>query len=221
MMMGLEGKHRQKPLGKRWKELIRQSSSMVSFKFLSVREDKTLAFMQSFNIAREHYVVARVCLQQRPTGIVYSGCLLAEQCVEMFVKAILHLDHKSMDIHYLPKLLERGEANIPYFQVLLTDPKLSYFIQNLMLVNSKMRFGEEGFDVEQQELTQVLDEVAFNLHGIYLQTIGAPGKAPLYVPHSMKEVFLRDNKYFSEEDTTDNPLATMSLGVKLPEFPPK
>ena len=99
----------------------------------------------TFCIAREHYVTARVCLQQNPIGIVYSGYFLAQQCVEMFVKAILYLDDKSKDIHYLPKLLERGKGKDAYFDKLLTDPKLSYFTQNLTLVNKKMRFGEAGF----------------------------------------------------------------------------
>ena len=53
----------------------------------------------------------------------------------------------------------------------MTDPKLSYFTQNLTLVNTKMRFGEAGFDVDQQELTQVVDEVAFNLHKAYLDIL--------------------------------------------------
>ena len=76
------------------------------------------------------------------------------------MKSILHLDHKSKDIHYLPKLLERRKREVAYFNKLLTDPKLSYFIQNLSLVNTKMRFGEARFAVRQGELSQVLDEVA-------------------------------------------------------------
>lgn len=185
---------------------------MTNFKFLTVHEDKTsLAFLFTFHIAREHYVTARVCLQQSPIGIVHSGCLLAQQCVEMFVKAILHLDHKSKDIHYLPKLLERGKGKIAYFDKLLTDPKLSYFIRNLSLVYTKMRFGEAGFDVEQQELTQVLDEVAFNLDKSYHEIMKTKEKLAIYVPDRMKEAFLCNNKYFGENDISNDVMASMPM----------
>ncbi len=140
----------------------------------------------------------------------------------MFVKAILHLDYRSKDIHYLPKLLERGKGTIPYFEKLLTDPKLSYFIQNLTLVNAKMRFGEAGAEIEQQEITQVLDEVVFNLHKTYLETIkAAANPSPLYVPDELKAAFLRNNKYFGKKDISNHPLAGLTFGVKLPEFHPK
>ncbi len=38
--------------------------------------DETLAFLQLFGIALQHYVTARVALQN---GFVYPGCLLAQQ----------------------------------------------------------------------------------------------------------------------------------------------
>jgi len=184
---------------------------MAEFKFLTIQNQKTpLTFLFAFQIAREHYVGARICLQQSPIGIVRSGCLLAQQCVEMFVKAILHLDHKSADIHYLPKLLERGKAKTAYFDKLLTDQKLRYFIENLTLVNARMRFGEGGFTVEQQELTQILDEVAFNLNKTYLDMIKSK-HAPLYVPDALKETFLRGNKYFTEAAISNDTLAAIPL----------
>lgn len=184
---------------------------MSSFNFLTIKESKILAFLQSFHIAREHYVAARVCLQQSPIGMSYPSCLLAQQSVEMFVKVILHLDHKSMDIHYLPKLLERGKGKVAYFDKLLNDPKLFYFIQNLTLVNTKMRFGEAAFGLKQNELIQVLDEVAFNLHKSYLESMKHEGQIPLYVPDAMREAFLRDNKYFGEKDISNDIMATVPL----------
>jgi HEPN domain-containing protein len=91
-----------------------------------------------------------------------SGCLLAGQTVELYVKALLRLKHKSKDIHYLPKLLTRGRQYFPYFNDLLTEPKLSYFIQNLTLVYTAMRFGEGRSNVKNAEVIQVLDEVVYN-----------------------------------------------------------
>lgn len=182
---------------------------MSSFDFLTIHKQKTpVTFMLSWHIAREHYVVARVSLQQ---GMTYPSCLLAQQSVEMFVKAILHLDHKSKDIHYLPKLLERGKGKVTYFDKLLKDPKLSYFIQNLTLVNTKMRFGEVGFTIKSDELVQVLDEVAFNLDKSYREIIKHKEKCPFYVPDSMKEAFLRHNKYFSGKDISNDFMASTPL----------
>lgn len=182
---------------------------MANFDFLTIHKDKTLAFMQAWYVARENYVAARVCFQQKPIGIAYSGCLLAEQCVEMFIKAILHVDHKSTDVHYLPKLLDRGKGKIAYFDKLLTDPKLSYFIENLLLVYNKMRFGEAGFTVKQDELIQVLDEVAFNLNESYLAVMENKDKPPLYVPDAMREAFLCNNKFFGENDISNELMASM------------
>ena len=121
----------------------------------------------------------------------------------MFVKAILTLDHRSTDIHYLQKLLARGKG-IPYFSELLTNPKLSYFIENLNLVHAKMRFGEAGFGVKQQELIQVLDEVAFNLNKTYLNMMKCKDAHPFYVPDALKESFLHDNKFFRDNDISNN-----------------
>ena len=142
--------------------------------------------------------------------MVQSGCLLAEQSVEMFVKAILHLNHKSKDIHYLPTLLERGKEKVPYFNKLLNDPKLSYFIQNLTLVYTNMRFGESTFSVNEDELIQVLDEVAFKLDKSYREIINRE-PCPLYVPDTLKEVFLRGNSYFDEKSTSNNFRASIPL----------
>jgi len=183
---------------------------MSSYKFLTIAKTKEI-FPLSFHIAREHYVAARTCLQQSPYGLVYPGCLLTEQCVEMYVKAILQLYHKSRDIHYLPKLLKRGEKSVPYFGKLLTDTKLRYFIQNLSLVNSAMRFGEARFEVETDELIQVLDEVVYNLDRAYLQIMRNNQNPPFYVPDGMKDAFLQKNNYFRENDLSSNFMASMPL----------
>jgi len=182
---------------------------MSSFTFLTIKEEKTpITFMLAWHIAREHYVVARVSLQQ---GMTYPSCLLAQQSVEMFVKAILHLGHKSKGIHYLPELLERGKGKVPYFDKLMDDPKLSYFIRNLTLVNTKMRFGEAGFNIKSDELIEVLDEVAFNLDKSYREIIKHNGECPFYVPEAMKEAFLSHNKYFGEKDISNYFMARVPL----------
>jgi HEPN domain-containing protein len=182
---------------------------MSSFDFLTIQTNKTpIAFMLSWHIAREHYVVARVSLQQ---GMTYPSCLLAQQSVEMFVKAILHLDHKSKVSHDLLELLKLGKEKVAYFDKLLTDPKLFYFIRNLAPVYFKMRFGEVGFTIKSDELVQVLDEVAFNLDKSYREIMKNEEKCPFYVPDAMKEAFLRDNEYFSEKDISNNFMATVPM----------
>jgi HEPN domain-containing protein len=202
---------------------------LSNFDFLTIEKTKTpIPFLLSWHIARQNYVAARVSLQQ---GLTDSGCLLAEQSVEMFVKAILHLQSNSEEAHYLVKLLKRGNGKIPYFDKLLTEPKLLYFIENLNLAYNIMRFGEGKSSVKNPELIQVLDEVAFNLDKTYresarghvvqrvsvtikdgVQNTSYEAKAtPLYVPDAMKEAFLRDNKYFSEQDISNNFMAKVPL----------
>jgi HEPN domain-containing protein len=203
---------------------------MSSFNFLTVQKGKTpIIFLLAWHIAREHYVMARVSFIQ---GMIYPSCLLAEQSVEMFVKAILHLDHKSKDVHYLPYLLQRRKGKVAYFDKLLNDERLFSFVKSLSLAYSKMRFGEVGFSINVKELCLALDEVVFNLDKLYRETsqshivqrVRATLKdgvttssyehpeCPLYVPTAMKEAFLRDNKYFGEKDISDNFMA----GVPLP-----
>jgi HEPN domain-containing protein len=166
--------------------------------------------MLSWHIARENYVVSRFCLKQ---GLTYSGCLLAEQSVEMYIKAIYHLYNKCKDIHYLPKLLENGKEKVPYFNKLLNDPKLAYFIKNLWLVYKHTRFGETGFKIEADEVIQVLDEVVYNLDRSYQEIVSPTDKeiSPLYVPNSMKTEFLRNNRYYSEKDISNNIMASMPM----------
>jgi HEPN domain-containing protein len=60
---------------------------MPDVPFLKVKTEKTpIAFLLAWHVARENYVMARVCFKQ---GLTYPSCLLAEQSVEMFIKAIL------------------------------------------------------------------------------------------------------------------------------------
>jgi HEPN domain-containing protein len=184
---------------------------MSDFTFLTIKEDKTLAFLDAFHIARHHHVVARVFLNQTPMGLTYSGCLLVQQSIEMFVKAILHLHRKSKGTHSLLELLERGKGEVAYFDKLLKEPKLSYFIRSLWHVYTKMRFGEAGFNVQINESIQILNEVAFNLHKSYIETMKFKDQLPLYVPDAMKEAFLRDNKYFGEKDISTNFTKLMGL----------
>ena len=198
---------------------------MSSFNFLTFQKEKTpITFLLAWHIAREHYVMARVSFQQ---GMTYPSCLLAEQSVEMYIKAILQLDHESKNTHDLPKLLLLGREKIPYFDKILNDPKLLYFVQQLKDSYFQMRFGEVGFSIKVNELIQVLDEVVFNLDKYYRET-SQPlivqrvrttlkdgvttssyehHESPFYVSTAMKEAFLRDNKYFSEKDISDNFMA--------------
>ena len=197
--------------------------------FLTIREAKQpISFLLAWHIAREHYVIARVSFIQ---GLVYPSCLLAEQSVELFIKAILHLDHKSKDIHYLPDLLKRGKAKIGYFDLLLTDERLKAFIESLSLAYGKMRFGEAGFDINTKELYLALDEVVYNLDRLYqtasqsrvvqrVRAVQKDGvttqsyekqKCFLYVPTALKEAFLRDNKFFNESDISDDFMARVTM----------
>jgi HEPN domain-containing protein len=195
---------------------------MSSFDFISVEKGKTpMIIVLSWFIARQHYVVARVSLQQ---GLTDSGCLLAEQSIEMFIKSILNLQNKSEGHHILLRLLRRGRKKFTYFDNLLNDKKIRYFFENLDEIYFSVRFGEGRADVKSPELIQVLDEVAFNLDKTYreemvtniiVHSAGAvrdrTRECPLYVPDSMKEAFLLRNKYFSEKDISNDFMAKDSF----------
>lgn len=186
---------------------------MTSFDFLSIHENKTpIRFMLTWHVARENYVIARVALQ---VGMIYPSCLLAEQSVEMYVKAILSLSGKAPTKqerkHYIPKLLELGKDTVPYFKKVLTDAKLMYFIENLNLAYKNMRFGEVGFSAKANELIQVLDEVAFNLDLSYRQIMKNTNPCPLYVPDELQVPFLQNNKFFSEENISSGVMARMPM----------
>jgi HEPN domain-containing protein len=195
---------------------------MSSFNFLTVEKGKTpMIILLSWYIARQHYVIARVSLQQ---GLIDSGCLLAEQSVEMFMKSILNLRNKSEGHHILLRLLRRGRKKFPYFDNLLNDKKKLYFFENLDEIYFSVRFGEGSANVKSPELIQVLDEVVFNLDKTYreemikniiVHTAGAvrdrTRKCLLYVPGSMKEAFLLRNKYFGEKDISSDFMAKDSF----------
>ena len=70
----------------------------------------------------------------------------------------------------MPDLLKRGKARIGYFDLLLTDERLKAFIESLSLAYGKMRFGEQGFDINTGEFVFALDEVAYSLDKLYQAT---------------------------------------------------
>lgn len=131
----------------------------------------------------------------------------------------------------MPDLLKRGKSKIAYFDLLLSDQRLKAFIESLSLAYSKIRFGEVGFDVNSDEMCQTLDEVAYSLDRLYQSqsqphivqraratlkdgvtttSYGKP-KPLLYVPSILKQTFLQDNKYFNDNDISDNFMARVPL----------
>lgn len=169
--------------------------------------DETLAFFQLFGIALQHYVTARVALQN---GFVYPGCLLAQQALETFIKAILRLQPKKEWGYDLVKLLEREKERAPYFRKVLEDGERKHFLEQLTKAYERMRYGEARFNVTTHGCIQLLDELVFNLKKTYLETMRAP-ETKVYVTPRLREDFLRNNKFFSPEGISDHPLTSLGM----------
>jgi HEPN domain-containing protein len=179
--------------------------------------DETLTFLLLFGIALQEYVTARVALQD---GFVYPGCLLAQQALETFIKAILRLQPKKQWGHDLVELLERGGDSVPYFRKVLEDAAKKHFLEQLTRAYERMRYGEARFSVKGDGCVQLLDELVFNLKKTYLETMKAP-ETKIYVSPRLREGFLQNNRFFTPRDITDNPIASLGLpGMDLPDKPP-
>jgi len=201
---------------------------LSTFKFFTIEKshDSYLdKFLLLFAIARQHYVLARVAFRN---GLADSGSLLAQQCIEAFLKSIMLLHwesfkHKDIWGHNIIGLLSRASRVVPELNEITKNPKARYFLDNLKEAYSSMRFGEAKTTVEEQEVIQVLDEIAFQLLKIYAEIIT---KKPLvkekilYVPENLKNDFLCENKFFNETSITNQLLAIyVPPGIPLPELP--
>jgi len=182
-------------------------------------------FLILFGIARQHYLVARIAFQN---NLADTASLSAQQCIEAFLKAIMLLHWESFKPkeiwgHNIIGLLSRASKVVPELGKIIGNIKAKYFLDNLIEAYNSMRFGEAKSTVEAPEVIQVLDEIAFQLLKIYTETIT---KKPLeernllYVPDSLRDKFLSENRFFKETAITNNLLALYTPpGIPLPKVP--
>lgn len=148
--------------------------------------DDAWAFRNLFNIARNHYVTARVCLVN---GMIESGCLLAQQSIETYLKAIAHATNRSGPKlyyfakkndpsqggkariwgHDLPRLVQTLFPHNSALNVLLSDKQMDDFLKELTESYEPMRYGEVTHSVQFEVLVQQLDKAVQILDSLYYE----------------------------------------------------
>ncbi len=178
-------------------------------------KDSTLQFIFLFSNADGFYISARRALTY---GWIPVGCSNAHQSLELYIKAILKLNHEQERGHDLVKLLEKYSDRDLYFASILGDVHEVEFLNQLSEGYLTHRYGEAGSKSNSQEIIALLDELAFNLRGIYLRNIKSPSNK-IYIPLKLQEEFLLNNQNFTANDLTKNPMAQMGLpfDMELPD----
>lgn len=184
--------------------------SQNSHEILKVEKGNTIVvFVLMYGIALQHYVAARVSLM---TGLVEPGCLLAHQCVEVFIKAITRLEPQADQPwgHDLNSLLKEANIIVPKFSELIANEGLRIFLDNLDNVYKWKRYGEAKSTMNSSEVVKILDELVNKLRVIHAETIkGSVSK--LYVPEELKAIFLKENSVFDDSKITSHPLASFAI----------
>lgn len=174
-------------------------------------KDSTLQFIFLFSNADGFYISARRALAY---GWIPVGCSNAHQALELYIKAILKLNHEHERGHDLVKLLEKYKGKEPYFVAILSDVHKVDFLNQLSEGYLTNRYGEAGSKSNSQEIITLLDELAFNLRSIYLRNIKSPSNK-IYLPDKLQEEFLQNNQRFTSNDLTKNPIAQMGLPIDM------
>lgn len=174
-------------------------------------QDSTLQFIFLFSNADGFYVCSRYALS---SGWIAAGITNAHQCIELYIKAILKLEHQNQFGHDLINLLKANKRKESFFEDVLLDESKVRFLKELSSAYKKHRYGEAGANSNISEIVKILDEMAFNLRNIYFKNIKYPNNK-IFIPKKYKEDFLKDNNFFKEELLSHNPLSQMGFPVDM------
>jgi hypothetical protein len=167
--------------------------------------------------------------------MIESGCLLAQQSIETYLKAIAHATNqfgtklyyfaKKEDTsqggktriwgHDLTELIRALIADNPGLNVLLFDNQMNDFLKELTESYEPMRYGEATHSAQFEVLAQQLDKVVQILDSIYHTKMSLKTETKLYVPSSLRDDFLRENKVFPEPKITGFSMANLVPGVDI------
>lgn len=177
---------------------------------------KALRFQMLRSVARQNYVTARVAFTQL---LAAPACILAQQSIEMILKAIISLNYQEKWGHNLKAIVESHAQYISRAKQILDNAKMVYFIENLVKAYELVRYGEAKYRIDADQATEALDELFFTLDKTWADTVKGE-QGPLYVPEEVQKLFLRGNRFFTADKITHNTLAIIGLPVKdLPELP--
>lgn len=174
---------------------------------LSLIPNTILEFLFLFSNADGFYVTSRFALQH---GWIAAGCLNAHQAIELYIKAILKLNYEQEKEHNLIKLFVKYKSRDAYFEAILQNSELAELLKQLSEAYITLRYGRAGAESNSNEIIEMLDEIAFNLREVYIKKIKSP-PIKLFIPKELRVDFLKDNKFFSEDGLTNNPIAQMGL----------
>jgi len=174
-------------------------------------KNQGLEFIFLFSNADAFYVNARHSLLYNWVAV---GCSNAHQSIELYIKAILKLNHEQEYGHDLVKLIEKYKIRDPYFSTILTNVQYVEFLNELSGAYLTYRYGEAGAEANIKEIIKLLDELVFNLRNIYIQNIKYPSNK-IYVPDDMKNNFLADNANFTEAHIANNVFAQMGFPIDI------
>ncbi len=147
-----------------------------------------------FWIGEECYLLARVAIR---AGMTAPSVLLAEQAVEMLIKAQLRLENIQVPKHHrLTQLLATGQGQIATFGAILADATKVAYLDQLEAAYNLMRFGEAGYQISFLPFRDRLDEIAFILRLAYLNRVGSPN-ARVYLIEPLHEPVLWENAWFT------------------------
>ena len=154
-------------------------------------------------IARDHYVVARVSL-----AVNYSitGCLIAHQSLEMYLKGIIRLFGGKPDGHYLDKLVGYGAFSLKIAELIemAKNTEQMTLLKQLYEVYHFLRFGEDaGFFIENKNTVLELDAIVFLFEQMYAKKLNESRPPRLYVYETWKNRFLKFNDYFNDYFTPE------------------
>jgi hypothetical protein len=154
------------------------------------------------SIAREHYVVSRVSLV---CSYSISGCLLAQQAIEMYLKGIIIANGGTPRGHELIKLVGYGiMQRISGLEELSKNRDQMVLMKQLCAVYDSLRFAEDtGYFIANKNIFMFLDELVFFFEKMYADFL-KQSDIKIYVHETMKNRFLKFNDYFTPEMVSNN-----------------
>jgi hypothetical protein len=169
--------------------------------------------VHQFLAARSYYVLARVAIWSGAHSA--ADVLLSQQCIEFYIKAIRRqrsdtaFPQHGPAGHDLVRLIRNTpEPRPPYFDAVLAERAKTGFLTLLSEASSYLavRYRNKGYGINFRDATTHLDGLAFNLDTTFRDLQPEVGRK-LYVAKQLQQFVLEGNRFFTEQDITDDWLA--------------
>lgn len=176
--------------------------------------DNPGVFLQRFGSSIQYYIAARISLIN---GLSDPGVILAQQSIELLIKAILALNHQKHITHDLVILFEKSNNIHPFFKNNLEKAEIKQLLNELTNaygnIKGSLRYSEAKSEINPQLIIPLLDEIIFGLKQVYESRINYLKPVKIYCPSELKITLLKDNKFFAEEILTDDSLSSYGMPI--------